>query len=314
MRFIKFIDDKMSDLNGQIAVVTGANSGLGFQTAKYLAYKHATVVFACRNQEKALSAMALLKVELPQADLHYFPYDQASFASIKEFVKKIKEKFPRIHILVCNAGVYLPPKGIKTTDGISRTAGTNFFGLYYLLREIMPYLEQPGIKTRVIMMTSLAAYQSEKITPKILYFGRGGGYFQYSRSKLAINKLFHVLASGINMFDYAEHPNVFFYLVHPGVTDTNIIHHFPKWFQKLAHLVLKIFVHREDQAALGVAFLAANKYAVNGSYYGPRGLFEISGFPKKLEIPKNFSKGSGQFVYDTGKLIQKIEKGDQIDA
>ncbi len=303
MRHTEYLDKNIADLHGQIAVVTGANSGLGFEVARQLAYKGATVVMACRNLDKAGTAREKILSEIPSAHLEVMVYDQTDFDSINRFIIALKNKYARIHVLVCNAGIFNPPRKAELRPGLNLTLGTNFIGLYYFLREIMPYLDQAGAPTRVVFVSSLAAYHVPGYRFERVLSDNISTYEQYANSKLAIDRLFHVLAQGMNLFDFQDRRNISFYLTHPGVTATNIIHYFPRWLTRLADFVLKVFVHLPDKAALPITLAAGAPHVFNGSYFVPRGLFEISGLPKKRPFPKRMVKGSGQFMYDVGKYV-----------
>ncbi len=307
MRYLNYIKKHLQDLSGQVIVITGANSGLGFEATKYLSYQNATVIMACRNIKKATKARADILNEIPDAKLDIMHYDQADFSSIDQFVTELKAKYERIHALICNAGIYFPNKHEEMIPGLKLTLGTNFIGLYYLLRQLMPYLDVSGMPTRVIFVSSLSAYHQQNKSFQSMKSLHHGLFRQYANSKLAINKLFHVLANGMNLHDFIDRKNVSFFLMHPGITMTNIIGNFPKWFQDLARLVMHVLFQKADCAALGIAYLAGAKHVFNGSYLVPGGLFEISGHPKKRSFPKRMVKGSGQFVYDVGKFVKELK-------
>jgi len=309
VRFKQYINENIGDLTGQVIVITGANSGIGFEASRFLAYRGATIVMACRNLEKAKISAEKIIEENSGAIIHLLPYDQSSFASIDNFIELLKQKFTRINVLICNAGIYSPSRHAEMLPGLKLTIGTNFIGLYYLMRQITPYLDVKGVPTRVVFVSSLSAYHQPIRSLNYILTHNNSLFQQYANSKLAINRLFHVLAAGMNLHDFQDRKNISFYLMHPGVTSTNIIHNFPKWFADLGRFVLRIFVHHADKAALGIALLAGAPHVFNGSYYVPRGFCEISGKPIKKTFPKRMIKGSGQFLYDVGKFVKQLEKG-----
>ena len=116
MKYEKYLSSYSENLKGKRYIVTGANSGLGFQTSRYLLFLEASVIMACRNTKRAEEAFLLLKQEFPNADLRIELYDQASFASIASFARRMKRE-ERIDGLICNAGVYFPREGALTEDG-----------------------------------------------------------------------------------------------------------------------------------------------------------------------------------------------------
>ena len=130
--YTKYLD-KLESLEDKVAIVTGANSGLGFQTALALAYKGARVIMACRNLEKAEIAKDKILKEVENAKIDICKYDQGSFDSIEKFSIYIEENYQHIDYLVCNAGVYFPKVNYRTKDNLELTMGTNYFGTYHLL-------------------------------------------------------------------------------------------------------------------------------------------------------------------------------------
>lgn len=121
------------DLSGKVAVVTGANCGIGFETAKSLAYHGCDVYFACRNEKLALAAINKVKNERPNASLHFIPLDLSRFASILNFYKQFILRERRLHILVLNAAVMGLPHTL-TEDGLEITFQVNHLGHFYLLK------------------------------------------------------------------------------------------------------------------------------------------------------------------------------------
>lgn len=314
MKYLTWIKQNISDLHGKTIVITGANSGIGFYASRYLAYQGAHVIMACRSRERGQKAVDEIIQEVPNAKIDLMIYDQASFQAIDRFVDDLKAKEPKIDVLVLNAGIYHPSSKEKTAEGLPLTVGTNFVGMYHLLKRILPYLDQGPSMTRVVFVGSVVAYHTRINDSHFLTTESGSPFRQYSQSKTAIEKFFSVLANGVNLYDLAERKHISFTLMHPGVTNTNIIHSYPKGIRRVAHAVLSAFTHCPEKASLGIVLLAGAPYVFNGSFYGPRGPFEISGFPSKTVLPKHIAKGSGQFIYDAGHLVEILEKGGTINA
>jgi NAD(P)-dependent dehydrogenase (short-subunit alcohol dehydrogenase family) len=121
----------MPDLTGKVAVVTGANSGLGLHTASALAAKGAHVVMACRNKDKAWGAMAQIRAETPAASIEFLPLNLASLASAKGFGEAFAKRHKQLDLLCNNAGVMFAPRG-TTEDGFETHFGTNHLGHFVL--------------------------------------------------------------------------------------------------------------------------------------------------------------------------------------
>lgn len=276
-RYYKYLD-KVDSFEGKNIIVTGANSGLGFETTLALVYKKAHVIMACRNLKKANDAKEKILKEVKNASLDIIEYDQSCFLSIDSFCQKVNEKYSQIDALICNAGIYFPKADYKTKDGFELTFGTNYLGTYYLLKKINPLLEKS--KSKVIIVTSLTGFfankkikisDSEKLSRNKVY-----GYSKYCLSRLCY-ELDH------------QKSNVDYYLTHPGVCQTNIISSdqtgLPNWFSKIGHVFLYLFVSPSSKTCL-TNICALNTKEEKKKFIKPRGIFAISGYPKKCEYPK----------------------------
>jgi NAD(P)-dependent dehydrogenase (short-subunit alcohol dehydrogenase family) len=273
---IKYLN-KLSSLEDKIYIVTGANSGLGYETSLNLAIKKAKVIMACRNISKAQRAKEKILNIVPDAQIDIVKYDQSSFESIDKFAIYIEENYNHIDGLVCNAGVYFPKADYKTIDNLELTIGTNYFGVYYLLKRMNLFLER--CSSRVVMVTSLTGFLADKSVDLIdsskLSRGKIYGYSKYCLSRLC-NELSN------------QNTKVKYYLTHPGICSTNIISSdqtgLPNWFSKLGHLFLYIFVHSASKASLTNLVALTSDDSVN-RFIKPRGLFAISGYPIKKKFP-----------------------------
>ena len=276
MKYVKYLG-KFPSLEGRYYIVTGANSGLGFDTSLYLAYKGANVILACRNLSKAESAKEKILKEVPNAKLFIEQYDQASFQSIEDFANRVSFTYPKIDGLLCNAGVYFPKQDYKTSDGYELTFGTNYLGTYKLLFSLKDKLNHDF--SRVVIVTSLTATLSTKRIDIDEYHKLSRNKI-YGYSKYCLNRLCTELISKDN--------HITFNLVHPGIASTNIISStqtgLPHWFQVLGHKFLTLFTHSSSKASLILLEGLLNNQ--HSQYIVPRGLFGISGYPKIKKIPK----------------------------
>ncbi|MGN1294888.1 MAG: SDR family NAD(P)-dependent oxidoreductase [Bacilli bacterium] len=278
MKVEKWLKKNYIDLSKKTVVVTGANSGIGLETCFHLASFNASIIMACRNEGKAKEAKNKILAQYPSVNIEIIKYDQSSFASITSFVEKIKDI--KIDGLILNAGVYFPKADYKTEDGYELTFGTNYLGVYYLLKQLKEKLENDS--TRVVMVTSLTAFLSSS-KRKITSYKKLSRNKAYGFSKLCLSRLFVALS--------ASSINATYRLVHPGITATNILNSektgFPSWFSKLGHSFLYLFVHKASKAAL-CSLLGLIDQEEYKKYISPRGPFAISGFPKKKRIPKKY--------------------------
>jgi NAD(P)-dependent dehydrogenase (short-subunit alcohol dehydrogenase family) len=209
-------------LSGQTAIVTGAGSGIGTETARVLALAGARVIMAVRNVPAAEAVAARLRPGVPAGALEVRPLDLASFASVRAFAAAFTE--PRLHLLVANAGVMAPPLG-QTADGFETQLGTNHLGHFLLTRLLQGKLQAAG-RARVVVVASRAhrrgtgenllatletdrAYQRRRYVPMVAY----------GDSKLANILFTRALARRLAGSDVAA------YCLHPGVIHTPLMKH-----------------------------------------------------------------------------------------
>ena len=195
---------------GRVAVVTGASSGIGFETAKVLSERGATVVLACRDADRAADAALRITTEIPAADLRTVRLDLASLASVREAAQEIRASCGRVDLLINNAGVMWPPRS-TTRDGFELQLGTNHLGHFAFTGQLLDHMRSvPGAR---IVTVSSGAHRHGDIYFDDLQFERA----QYSRtraygqSKLA-NLMFtyelqrRLAASGSPLIALAAHP------------------------------------------------------------------------------------------------------------
>ena len=175
MRYQKWYQTHAKAQNGRVAVVTGANSGIGFFAARGLAYLGAEVVLACRNEARAAAACARIKEEFPCAKVSYMLLDLSSFSLIDGFAAELAKRYPKIDIFLHCAGVYYP-RDTKTADGLPMTEGVNFVGTVRLAKAVLPLLDQTG---RMVFTTSL----TDRFGKDVRKENEGEGYAAYARSK-----------------------------------------------------------------------------------------------------------------------------------
>ncbi len=273
LRYLKW-RRTLSDLSGRVAVVTGANGGLGFETARGLLSLHARVILACRDESKGREALARLLKEFPEGSLDLLPLDLSRRDSITEFSARLAGIAPKIDVFVHCAGVYYP-KETKTPDGLPATVGINFVGTVSLAEATERLLSPDG---RAVFVTSLVDSKgSVKTDPRS--DDQPSGYLAYARSKF--------LLSGYVLKKSAA-PTVsapIFVAAHPGITKTPLLAKEktgprPTW-SRWGHALLYPFTHSPEKASLPILYAAAGKVE-NGDLFAPRGLFHVWGYPKKL--------------------------------
>lgn len=291
--------EDIPDLAGKVIIVTGANSGIGWEATRELARKGAEVIMACRDQEKARAALQEIKEGIPQAKLVSIPLDLADLASIRRFAEEYRKRYDRLDVLLNNAGIMLVPYG-RTADGFESQFGTNHLGHFALTGLLIDLiLETPG--SRVVNISSNAHYGGEMDFSDLQF--EGGGYNSmkaYSRSKLA-NLLFTYELQ--RRFENRGADSIAL-AAHPGISATGLADHFLKgrvvW---LIQGIMKILFQSAEMGALPGLRAATDPQAQGGSYYGPDGKGERAGFP--VVVSSNRASHSQE---DAAKLWEVSEQ------
>ena len=270
MAFVAWSESDIPDQGGRVAVVTGANSGIGFETARALAAKGARVVMACRSPERGADAEQRLRAAVPAADARFLRLDLGSLASIEAFSKELAGQESRIDLLCNNAGVMMPPLG-RTEDGFETQFGTNHLGHFALTGHLLD-LMRASESARVITVSSLSHYWGWIRFADLNSQKRYDATLAYGQSKLA-NLLFtreldrRLRASGARALAAAAHP---------GSTRTNLQRH-----SRLMHGVVAAFSQEPPGGALPTLYAATAPDVRGGEYFGPGRMFEMIGPPRR---------------------------------
>lgn len=311
MKRIEKYLSRYANTQGKIFLVTGANSGLGYAATEHFVSLHHTVIMACRNVNKGSEAKEALLQKYPQAKLFVYAYDQADFESMNACVNDISRDFPHIDGFILNAGIYHPRQGLKTKQDFPLTMGTNYLGVYYFLRKCLEKgLFVDTYEQRIVFVGSLSWYRVKiKKIEAILTTFAGDNTAQYCRSKTAIGTLAYTLHQREVIHDLTLPKTVKATLMHPGITSTNIVgsmsSSFPAWFSYLAHKALYVFTHHPRIASLGIVDLALNTAVDESKILVPRGLFHLSGYPKKMNYPKNLKENMTALLTTTEEVLAK---------
>jgi len=205
------------DQSGRTVVVTGANGGLGLETARALGAAGAHVVMAARNQEKAAAALADIRRGVPDASLEVIALDLSSQASVHQAAEQILAAHERLDILVNNAGVMAIPES-ATVDGFETQFGTNHLGHYALTALLMPALLRADA-ARIVTVTSTAHHVGRAVDPANPHLrGRYGPWRAYGQSKLAN---FHFGIGLQQALEAAGAPAISL-IAHPGLSNTDL--------------------------------------------------------------------------------------------
>ena len=279
----KWTAEHIPDLSGKVVIITGANSGLGFETAKVVAQKRAVTVLACRNLEKAQAAQKLIHDALPEALTDIILIDLGDLSSIRKFTSTFMERYQRLDILMNNAGL-IAGQYQKTKDGFEKHFGINHLGHFALTGLLFDYLHKTP-ESRIVTVSSLIHGMRKLDFTNLMYDG-GKGYRSmaaYSRSKLA-NMLFtYELQRRLTNIG----SSTIAVAAHPGISTTNMAPYIR--FSKIVFPFAKMVLPSPRKGACAGLRAATDPSAEGGSYFGPRGLMGISGAPV-IAIPSNFSR------------------------
>jgi NAD(P)-dependent dehydrogenase (short-subunit alcohol dehydrogenase family) len=257
------------DQRGRVAVVTGANTGLGFETARVLAEHGASVVLAVRDVAKGRAA-----AERMEGDVTVQELDLTSLESVRTAAAALRTTQPRIDLLVNNAGVMYTPRQ-TTHDGFEWQFGTNHLGHFaltgLLLDQLLPV---PG--SRVVTVSSTghriqAAIHFDDLNWDRSY-SRAGAYGQ---SKLANLMFTYELQRRL-----AVRGTTVAVAAHPGVSNTDLVRNSPAPLRALSDLVAPLLTQPAAMGALPTLRAATDPAVLGGQYYGPGGRAEARGYPE----------------------------------
>jgi NAD(P)-dependent dehydrogenase (short-subunit alcohol dehydrogenase family) len=277
----KWSEADVPDQSGRVVVVTGANTGIGYQTAAVLAYRGAHVVLAVRNLEKGNAALARIVAASPRADVTLQALDLSSLDSVRSAADALRTAYPRIDLLINNAGVMWTPKQV-TADGFEMQFGTNHLGHFALTGLVLDHL-LPVRGSRVVTVSSLGHRLRAAIHFDDLQFERGyDRVAAHGQSKLA-NLLFtYELQRRLAARSRAKNATIAV-AAHPGGTNTELARNLPAIFKPMRAVLGPLFFQSPAMGALPTLRAATDPAVQGGQYYGPDGFAEQRGHPKVVQ-------------------------------
>jgi protochlorophyllide reductase len=293
----------MPSLEGTTALITGANSGLGLESARALAAKGAHVILAVRNADNGKKALDELRAEQPLASLEVVTLDLSSLASVRRCAAEVSAKQQRLDILLNNAGIMAVPYRL-TEDGFESQFGTNHLGHFALTGLLFPLLLKAK-RARVVNVSS-QAHQIGRMRFDDLTWSRGySRWGAYGMSKLA-NLLFsyelakRIAAKGLPVLAAAAHP---------GYAATNLQHRGAELagnalWAKAIQLLNPLGGQSAAMGALPQLCAATAPDVVPGDYVGPGGFMRARGYPKKMR--------SNALSYDAEAMRKLWEVSEQL--
>ena len=263
--------------NGKVFIVTGP-TGLGYETGLALAKARGRVILAGRNPEKGEAAAAKIRAAAPNTDVRFELCDLADLASIRTFAERINAEDLPVDVLINNAGVMAYPERRETRDGFEAQFGTNHLGHFALTGLLLPALRKVK-KPRVITVSSLAG-RFGKINLDDLNYAKGyNPGVVYAQSKLA-NMMF---AMELQRRSRTASWGLVSVATHPGVSATDLVSNGPGLTGPY-RFATAFMSQSAAMGALPTLYAAVESDVAGGSFYGPKGLFEMRGYPGEVKF------------------------------
>jgi NAD(P)-dependent dehydrogenase (short-subunit alcohol dehydrogenase family) len=271
--------------SGRVAIVTGANAGLGYETALALAGAGAEVIVAARNEAKGIAAVARILHAHPHAAVRLERLDLASLADVAEFAGRIAARHAALDLLINNAGVMALPARVETVDSFEQQFGVNYLGHFALTAHLLPLL-RAARGPRVVNLSSGVHHVGAIRFDDLQSQHRYRPVAAYSQSKLAMLMFAFELQRRSDAGGWGLMSNA----AHPGYARTELIASGPgkdSFSARIGAVLLEPWMSQTAaQGALPTLFAATAPGAVGGGYYGPDGFFEMTGAPKTASVAR----------------------------
>jgi|HubBroStandDraft_1064217.scaffolds.fasta_scaffold35337_1 NAD(P)-dependent dehydrogenase (short-subunit alcohol dehydrogenase family) len=292
--------------SGKTYIVTGANSGIGYEAALELAKKGASVVLACRSPERSQAAADRIRAAAPKANLELAPLDLASLRSVRSFADWFQRTHDRLDVLINNAGVMAIPRQV-TEDGFEMQLATNHLGHFALTGLLLGRL-LASAPSRVVNVSSMVHVMGKFDWDDLQMERRYDKWLSYARSKMA-NLLFtYELARRLQ----ARGAGVIAVACHPGYAATNLQSVGPrlsgsalgKAFMAVGNAV---FAQSAAAGAWPTLLAATGPDVRGGDFYGPAGPMHMTGVPKKhASHRRSYDKGDAARLWDASVKLTGV--------
>ena len=265
--------DQVPSQPGKVAIVTGANSGIGYEVTLSLIKKDFEVVMACRNMQKAEKAKVKILHVYPRAIITLMKVDTSSLKEVKIFADQFHQHYNKLHLLINNAGIMMSPYKV-TEEGFENQLATNYIGHFALTGLLLPTLLST-VGSRIVTLSSLS-YKWSKIVFDDLHseksYSKTKAYGQSKRACLmfAFELQRRLSAAGYDTVSIAAHP---------GLSKTNLDQYYPALIRPLGNL----FLQPAAKGALPILYAALDKNLKGGEFIGPDGFQQMRGYPTKVE-------------------------------
>ncbi|WP_059170573.1 oxidoreductase [Bacillus sp. FJAT-27445] len=291
--------ENMNDVTGKRVVITGGNSGIGFEAARVFAAKGADVILAVRNMARGEAAVSIIKAESPNSFIRLMQLDLSEQASIRKFAEEFAARYSSLDILINNAGIMMPPHS-KTRDGFEAQFGSNHLGHYALTGLLFGLLKNTA-GSRVVTVSSLAAHKA-RIDFDNLDGSHGYKRYKfYGQSKLA-NMLF---GKELQKKIEGKGLDVMSIICHPGVTHTNLAsRNSGREMNRLFRLISQAITQPTAMGALPTLYAATETSLQGGEYIGPDGKKKRKGYPTKDPVIER--------IYDAETAVRLWDLSEEL--
>lgn len=294
-------ETKLPDLSGKVILITGANSGLGFQGSKVFASKGASVVMACRNMDKGKAALEEIQKEQPKAQLALLPLDLSDLDSVKFFADRFKKQYKQLDVLCNNAGVmFLPFR--KTKQGFEMQFGTNHLGHFALTGLLLERLLSTD-NSRIVTTSSMYHRSGKMDFVNLNGEKKYDKYKAYAASKLANLFFAYELQRKLK----AASSSTISVACHPGFTATNLqlagpIMEGSAFKTSVMKVFNRLMAQDVQMGTLPMLYAATEKDVQGGDYIGPSGFKEIRGYPTKVKsIPISYDEAIASKLWEVSQ-------------
>lgn len=302
----KWSSDDMPELEGKNIIVTGANSGLGFEAAKSFAEKGAHVVMACRDLENAEKAKSEIEDEVGDSSLVVLELDLASIESVKRFAENYRSGYDELHILCNNAGVMAIPRQ-ETEDGFERQFGVNHLGHFALTSLLFDLLEETDGETRIVNQSSAIHENGEIDFEDLMWENEYDKWGAYARSKLANVLFIYELDRRL------DSEGIKAVACHPGYASTNLQYRGPEEEgSRLKYFMMKaantVLAQSAEKGSLPMLYAATSEDIKGGEYIGPGGFRQMRGYPEKQEsAPQSYDEETAEKLWQVSEELTGVD-------
>lgn len=283
---------------GKIAIVTGANTGLGKEITIGLVKLNVKVIMACRNIKKAQNTTLEILKTVPTADIEIMELDLNSLASVRSFSNAFCGKYQQLNLLIENAGIMIPPF-TKTVDGFESQLGVNYLSHFLLTNLLMPTLNNTE-GARIATTSSLAHENGyidfDNLNAEKSYSKMGA----YRQSKLACLMFTYELQRRLDK----SGSKIITVSSHPGISKTNLFYNLPKLIQILTAPLVPFLTHPPKKAVLPMLYAVLGDDVKGGDYFGPTGYKGMIGKPGKVEPkPHAYDKAVAKRLWEVSEEL-----------